>query len=108
MTYGADPRLRLRFARGGSSSGENGTFEVINPATGSVLAEVADMGSNEVHAAVEAAHTTFPHWAATPARERARLLMRWHDAVLAEKAYLAALMCAAPNHPQKRLRIVIR
>ena len=50
------------------------TFEVHNPATGDVLAEVADGGAEEATAAVRAAADAFPAWSKRPADERAELL----------------------------------
>jgi succinate-semialdehyde dehydrogenase/glutarate-semialdehyde dehydrogenase len=50
------------------------TFPVRNPATGELLAEVADGGRAEAEAAVRAAHDAFPAWARRPADERAELL----------------------------------
>jgi 5-carboxymethyl-2-hydroxymuconic-semialdehyde dehydrogenase len=52
------------------------TFETVNPATQEVLAEVASGGVVEVNRAVAAAKAAFPRWAATPAAERARTLVR--------------------------------
>jgi len=51
-------------------------FETINPATQDVLAEVADGGAAEVHAAVAAAKAAFPAWAGRPATERAALMRK--------------------------------
>jgi len=50
------------------------TFAVHNPATGELLAEVADGGADEAQAAVDAAAAAFPAWAKRPADERAELL----------------------------------
>jgi 5-carboxymethyl-2-hydroxymuconic-semialdehyde dehydrogenase len=47
-------------------------FETVNPATQSVLAEVASGGEAEVNAAVQAAKDAFPAWAGLPATERAK------------------------------------
>lgn len=52
------------------------TFAVRNPATGEVLAEVADGGVAEARQAIEAAHAAFPAWAATTADKRAAFLAR--------------------------------
>ena len=51
-------------------------FETVNPATQSLLAEVADGGAVEVHAAVAAAKAAFPAWAGRPATERAALMRK--------------------------------
>ena len=52
------------------------TFETINPSNQQVLAEVADGGAAEVHAAVAAAKAAFPAWAGRPATERAALMRK--------------------------------
>ena len=51
-------------------------FESVNPATQAVLAEVAEGGAAEVHAAVAAARAAFPAWAGRPATERAALMRK--------------------------------
>lgn len=51
------------------------------PATGEVIAEIADGGPADVEAAVAAAAAAFPSWRTTPAEERSRLLLRLADAI---------------------------
>ena len=51
-------------------------FESVNPATQAVLAEVAEGGAAEVHAAVAAARAAFPAWAGRSATERAALMRK--------------------------------
>jgi 5-carboxymethyl-2-hydroxymuconic-semialdehyde dehydrogenase len=51
-------------------------FESINPATQEVLAEVSSGQAAEVDAAVQSAKAAFPKWAATPQKERARLMRK--------------------------------
>lgn len=67
------------------------TFETINPATGEVLAQVASGGKQEVDAAVAAAKAAFPGWAATPAKERARLLRNLGDLIAKNVPELAEM-----------------
>src|SRR5262245_3628585 len=55
------------------------TFAVHNPATGELIAEVADAGAAEAEAAVRAAYEAFPAWSRRPADERAELLHRTYD-----------------------------
>jgi aldehyde dehydrogenase (NAD+) len=52
------------------------TLESIEPGTGEVLARFALAGAADVDAAVAAAHTAQPAWAALPARERGKYLFR--------------------------------
>ena len=48
----------------------------VNPATGQVIAEIAESGPEDVDAAVAAASCAFESWRRTPADERSRLLIR--------------------------------
>jgi 5-carboxymethyl-2-hydroxymuconic-semialdehyde dehydrogenase len=66
-------------------------FETVNPATQTVLAEVARGGAAEVNAAVAAAKAAFPKWAATPATERAQLMHKLGDLITRHVHELAAL-----------------
>src|SRR5262245_35170994 len=50
--------------------------EVINPATGEVLATCPQSGPEDVSAAVEAASAAFPGWRSTPAQDRVQYLFR--------------------------------
>ena len=56
-------------------------FETTNPATQDVLAEVASGGTDEINAAVAAAKAAFPKWAALPATERAKMMVRLGDLI---------------------------
>ena len=57
-----------------SSSGDR--FDVLDPATGDVLASVADGSVDDALAAVSSASAAFPDWAATAPRQRAEILRR--------------------------------
>ena len=50
-------------------------FDTLDPATQTVLAEVAAGGEAEVEQAVQAAHAAFPTWAGLPAVEMARIVL---------------------------------
>jgi betaine-aldehyde dehydrogenase len=54
----------------------NRTFEVVNPATGEVLAKVHSANSDDLDAAVEAAQAGQKVWAALTTVERSRILLR--------------------------------
>lgn len=56
-------------------------LESIEPATGSAWASVPDSDAADVDAAVRAARSAFPAWAAAPATERSRLLLRLADLI---------------------------
>jgi aminomuconate-semialdehyde/2-hydroxymuconate-6-semialdehyde dehydrogenase len=56
-------------------------LENLEPATGRAYSQVPDSGQPDVAQAVEAARAAFPGWAATPARERSRILLRLAELV---------------------------
>jgi succinate-semialdehyde dehydrogenase/glutarate-semialdehyde dehydrogenase len=80
-----------------ASSGK--TFAVYNPATGDVVAEVADCGVKDAEAAIDAAYTAQPAWAALTAKERGVILRRWFDLMIENQDELAALMTAEQGKP---------
>lgn len=87
-----------RDAQGGA------TFPVDNPASGETLARVADGGALEAGAAIAAARAALPGWRALTARERARLLRRWYELVLANQEDLARLMTLEQGKPLTEAR----
>lgn len=68
--------MRIQHLINGRSVDSTETFTTVNPATQETLAEVADGGAAEVHAAVAAAKAAFPAWAGRPAVERAALMRK--------------------------------
>jgi succinate-semialdehyde dehydrogenase/glutarate-semialdehyde dehydrogenase len=79
---------------------DNGTsFQVTNPATGEVLGQVPDMGAMETRRAIEAAKAAWPGWRRKTAKERANLLRKWHDLMMANLDDLARLMTAEQGKP---------
>ena len=76
-----------------------GSKPVTNPANGAVLGTVPFMGAEETRAAIDAAAAAFPAWAARAAKDRATLLRRWYDLMLANADDLATLMTAEQGKP---------
>ncbi len=68
------------------------TFEVTNPATGEVLANVPEMGAAETQRAIEAANAAWPAWRSRTAKERSAILRRWFDLLMENQEDLAHLM----------------
>ena len=84
---------------------ENGaTFPVTNPATGEVLANVADIGLNETKLAIDSAESAFKSWSKTTAYHRSQLLRRWYDLILANIDDLALLMTQEQGKPLAEAR----
>lgn len=67
---------------------EGQTREITNPATGEVIAEVAEGTPADVDRAVEAAKAAFTTWSKTTPRERSTLLSDYADRVEARKEEL--------------------
>jgi len=72
---------------------------VHNPATGEQLGTVPRMGAAETRRAIEAAQAAWPGWRSRTAKERAGLLRRWFDLILANQEDLAILMTAEQGKP---------
>ncbi len=82
-----------------TAGGATKTFDVLNPATGEVLASLPDMGAAETRDAIDAAYAAQPAWAARPAKERAGILRKWHDLMVAHADELAAILTAEMGKP---------
>jgi succinate-semialdehyde dehydrogenase / glutarate-semialdehyde dehydrogenase len=93
--------LRTRAFIGGEwvEAVEGGTHPVLNPATGEVLGTVPVMGVSETRRAIQAASDAFPAWAARTAKERAAILRRWYELLMANQEDLATLMTAEQGKP---------
>ncbi len=80
------------------------TFAVHDPATGKLLAQVANLGSGETGLAIEAAGKAFPLWRGKTAKERAGVMRKWFDLMLANQDDLAKLMTAEQGKPLAEAR----
>jgi succinate-semialdehyde dehydrogenase/glutarate-semialdehyde dehydrogenase len=69
-----------------------GRFDVLDPATGTVITSVADGGVEDAMAAVAAAADAAASWAATAPRARAEILRATFELMTAERAELATLI----------------
>ncbi|OWY14498.1 NAD-dependent succinate-semialdehyde dehydrogenase [Thioclava sp. NG1] len=75
------------------------TFDVTDPATGELVAKVADLDVDATRAAIEAAHAAKPDWAALTGKERAGYLRRFHDLMMENQDDLAAILTAEMGKP---------
>ena len=78
---------------------DGATLDVDNPATGEVLGAVPALGADETRAAIEAADAAWPAWRARPAKERANLMRRWFELMMANQEDLAVLMTSEQGKP---------
>ena len=79
-------------------------FAVHDPATGETIAHVADLGVKETRHAIETAYAAFAGWRQRPAKERANLLRRWFELIMANQEDLARLMTAEQGKPLAETR----
>ncbi len=81
-------------------SADDGTgFPVINPAEGTTLGLVPYMGSAEVRRSIEAAYAAWPAWRDRTAKERAVILRRWCDLIMANQEDLALILTSEMGKP---------
>ncbi len=80
------------------------TFEVVEPASGKVLANVADCDAQAARRAADVAWEAFERWRATSAFERSDVLARWHDLIIANTEALATTMTREMGKPLKESR----
>lgn len=74
-------------------------FDVLDPATGQKLADVANLGAADAEAAISAANAAWGPWKTKTAKERSQVLRRWFVLLLAHQDDLARLMTAEQGKP---------
>jgi succinate-semialdehyde dehydrogenase / glutarate-semialdehyde dehydrogenase len=89
----------------GADSGR--LFKVTNPANGETIVEVADMGAAETRRAIEAAARALPAWRARTGKDRAAVLRRWFELIIAHTEDLALLMTTEQGKPLAESRVEV-
>src|ERR1700704_5086686 len=80
------------------------SIPVNTPATGEILGTVPKMGAAETRRAIEAANAAFPAWRAKTAKERATILRKWFDLMMANQEDLAQMLTAEQGKPLSEAR----
>ncbi|WP_336741072.1 NAD-dependent succinate-semialdehyde dehydrogenase [Aureimonas altamirensis] len=75
------------------------TIAVTNPADGSTVAHVPVLSAGEIEDAIGASAKAQKGWAALAAKERAAILRKWFDLMIANADDLAAIMTAEQGKP---------
>ena len=91
--------LRTQCFIDGQWVGGAATIEVRNPASGELVAKVPRLGATETRAAIEAADRAWTPWRAKTAKERAAILRKWFELVMANQEDLARIMTAEQGKP---------
>ena len=76
-----------------------GTIAVDNPATGDIIGTVPKFGGAETRKAIEASERAFVEWRKKTAKERAAVLRRWYELMIANQEDLARLMTIEQGKP---------
>ena len=74
-------------------------FAVHDPATGALLAEVANLGPQDAQAAIAAANAAWPAWRSKTAKERSILLRKWFDLLMQHQDDIGRIMTAEQGKP---------
>src|SRR5579864_6571485 len=80
-------------------AGSSQTINVDNPATKEIIGKVPKLSGAETRRAIEAANAAFPSWSKKTAKERAAVLRRWFDLMMANQEDLARLMTLEQGKP---------
>ncbi len=96
-----DPSLLAERAYVGGQwvDGDNGTFEVTNPARGDVIAHVADLSGAQVAHAIATAEAAQKEWAQWTGKERAAVLRKWFDLMMENQHDLGVILTAEQGKP---------
>lgn len=89
-----DPNLlrTASYVAGAWSERASGVLAVTNPATGEVVAEVSTVDRAVTEDAISQAHEAMMAWRDVPAKQRAQVLRRWFDLMMAHQEDLAVIM----------------
>ena len=80
------------------------TTEVTNPATGEVIGHVPKLGQAEAAKAIADANAAWPAWRKKTAKERATILKKWFDLMIANADDLALIMTSEQGKPLAEAR----
>lgn len=80
------------------------TFNVSNPATGDIIATVADLTAQDTKDAIDAAYAAKADWAAWTGKERSAVLRKWYDLMVANADDLATILTAEMGKPWAEAR----
>ncbi|MEX0301596.1 MAG: NAD-dependent succinate-semialdehyde dehydrogenase [Leisingera sp.] len=95
-----DPSLlETRGYIGGQFVDGESTFDVTNPARGDVIAQMADISRAQVAGAIAQAEAAQKEWAQWTGKERAAVLRKWFDLMMANQEDLAVILTAEMGKP---------
>ena len=87
---------------GGASA--QADFAVLDPATNAEIARVPNLNATDARRAIDAANAAWPAWRAKSGKERAAILRKWYELIVANADDLAAIMTAEQGKPLAEAR----
>jgi len=87
-----------------TAADQGSTLDVTNPATGEVIARVANCGTAETRRAIEAAQAAQPGWSQTSIKERSSILRKWFNLMMENQEDLAQILTAEQGKPLAEAR----
>jgi succinate-semialdehyde dehydrogenase/glutarate-semialdehyde dehydrogenase len=81
------------------SADDKSTFDVVDPSNGKSLGTVPMMGAAETRRAIDAANAAWPAWRKKTAKERAVIMRRWFDLMIANADDLALILTTEQGKP---------
>ncbi len=96
-----DPNLleTKAYVNGAWIEGDKGTFDVINPARGDVIAQVSDLSRTQISDAIACAEAAQKKWANWTGKERAVVMRKWFDLMIKHQKDLAIILTAEQGKP---------
>ena len=97
-----DPDLLAEKAYAGGKwidGADGATFEVVNPARGDVIANVADLDRKQVADVIADAAMAQKEWAKWTGKERAAVLRKWFDLMMEHQDDLGTILTAEQGKP---------
>jgi succinate-semialdehyde dehydrogenase / glutarate-semialdehyde dehydrogenase len=88
-----DGLINGQWVKGGSR------FDVHDPATGALLADVANLGPKDAQTAIDAANAAWPAWRNKTGKERSIILRKWFDLLIANQEDLGRILTAEQGKP---------
>jgi len=87
------------YVNGAWVDGDEGTFDVTNPARGDVIAQVADLSRAQVADAIAGAEAAQKEWARWTGKERGAVLRRWYELMMEHQDDLGVILTAEQGKP---------
>ncbi|MEO0765788.1 MAG: NAD-dependent succinate-semialdehyde dehydrogenase [Pseudomonadota bacterium] len=96
-----DPTLleTRAYVNGAWVTGDKGMFDVTNPARGDVVAQVADLSREQVAGAIRAAEMAQKEWAKWTGKERAGVMRKWFELMMANQDDLGIILTVEQGKP---------